>query len=302
MAKLTLSWPSAISRAEMSAETSASVRPTSGISPACSWAATRSAAAPAAAQGGDLGGSLRMRSGPITSTAWRNVVAGMAASRSTRKRAHVWSPIAADDAPEASLATIAIGSSVSSHGSSVNTPGCSTTRGASSRGTTMRGVAVAGHHEHRQALERHRLVAGEVRQVVADRHQQHVDVRARPSPGAPARGGRGRRRWARSRSSVRFSRSTAGELHRADVLGRLTGVVAGAGQRAGLDVADAERLADLAVQRRTRPARPSATTGRWWEVGRRYWPIVTMSTPIAGEVGERADDLVVGLAHPDDQS
>ena len=37
----------------------------------------------------------------------------------------------------ASPATIAVGSSVSSHGSSVNTPGCSTTRGASSRGMTI---------------------------------------------------------------------------------------------------------------------------------------------------------------------
>ena len=60
----------------------------------------------------------------------------MAPSRSTRKRAQVWSPMAATFAPLARPATMATGSSVSFHGRIVNTPGCSTTRGASSRGTT----------------------------------------------------------------------------------------------------------------------------------------------------------------------
>ena len=50
------------------------------------------------------------------------------------------------------------------------------TRGASSRGTTSWASPVARQHEHRQPLERHRLVAGEVRQVGADRQQQHVDA------------------------------------------------------------------------------------------------------------------------------
>ena len=46
------------------------------------------------------------------------------------------------------------------------------------------GVAVAREHEHREPLERHRLVAGEVREVGADRQQQHVDAELRhPGPG-----------------------------------------------------------------------------------------------------------------------
>ena len=59
------------------------------------------------------------------------------------------------------------------------------------------------------------------------------------------------------------------------------------------------------------PRRPSPTgelagsthrsTGRWCDVGRRYWPIVTMSTPMPARSARQPDDLVVGLAHPDDQ-
>ncbi len=73
----------------MSAETWASVRPASGISPACSCAATRSAAAAAAASAAISVASFRIRSGPTTSTARRNVVADSRGSRSTRKRAQV---------------------------------------------------------------------------------------------------------------------------------------------------------------------------------------------------------------------
>ena len=50
----------------MSALTAASVRPTSSISPACSWAATRSAAAPAATSASISARSLRIRSAFIT--------------------------------------------------------------------------------------------------------------------------------------------------------------------------------------------------------------------------------------------
>ena len=50
------------------------------------------------------------------------------------------------------------------------------TRGASSRGTTSCDSARARQHQHRQAFERHRLVAGEVRQVGTDGEQQHVDA------------------------------------------------------------------------------------------------------------------------------
>ena len=37
-------------------------------------------------------------------------------------------------------------------------------------------VPIAGNHEHRQALERHGVIAGEVRQVEAEREQHHVDA------------------------------------------------------------------------------------------------------------------------------
>ena len=121
----------------MSADTWASVRPTSGIWPVCSWSATRSAAAPAARRAAISAASLTIRSGPTTSTARRNSVPGICGSSWTRNRAHIWSPTAAVAAPAARPATIAVGSSVSFHGCNVNTPGCSTTRGASSRGITI---------------------------------------------------------------------------------------------------------------------------------------------------------------------
>ena len=61
--------------------------------------------------------------------------------------------------------------------------GAGATRGASSRGTTSCASPRPRQHEHRQTLERHRLVAREVRKVGTDREQQRVDtdlVHARP--------------------------------------------------------------------------------------------------------------------------
>ena len=101
---------------------------------------------------------------------------GSCGSSSTRKRAHIWSPTASMRATgRRARATIAVGSSVSPQGSSSNTPGCSTTRGASSRRDHHRRIAIDGHDQHRQPLERHRLIAGEIRQVVTHRQQQCVD-------------------------------------------------------------------------------------------------------------------------------
>ncbi len=37
-------------------------------------------------------------------------------------------------------------------------------------------------------------------------------------------------------------------------------------------------------------------------MGRRYWPMVTMSTPDAAQVGEGAEHLGLGLAHADDEA
>ena len=82
----------------------------------------------------------------------------------------------ASAADPTSRATSAIGSSVSSHGTISNRSG----RGVDPRrlepGHDEPGVAGARQHEHREPFERHRLVAGEVRQVGADRQQQHVDA------------------------------------------------------------------------------------------------------------------------------
>ena len=51
-------------------------------------------------------------------------------------------------------------------------------RRAAPRGGARRARAspARGQHEHREPFERHRLVAGEVRQVGPDRQQQHVDA------------------------------------------------------------------------------------------------------------------------------
>ena len=58
-------------------------------------------------------------------------------------------------------------------------------------GHDQRGVALARHHEHREPLERHGLVAGEPRQVGPDRQQERR--RRRPRPSGPGCGRAGRR-------------------------------------------------------------------------------------------------------------
>ena len=97
--------------------------------------AMSSTACAAARNASTSAASFTIRNGPVTSVARRNAAPGSASCRARTKRAHVWSPIAAVRAPPAYAATRAIGSSVSSQVSSRNTSGCSTTRGASSRGT-----------------------------------------------------------------------------------------------------------------------------------------------------------------------
>ena len=136
MAKFTRWWPSARRRRPSSADTCASVRPTSSMSPAWSSAATRSAAAPALLSASTSAASLRARSGPITSLPLVNTVDGRACCRSMTNRAQVRSPMPTRFTAPTRSATIVIGSSVSSHERTANTSGRSTTRGASRRGTT----------------------------------------------------------------------------------------------------------------------------------------------------------------------
>ena len=70
-------------------------------------------------------------------------------------------------------------------------------------GTTSTASPSARQHQHREPLERHRLVAGEVRQVGAGREQQHVDAELAQS--ALAREPTSRRRSGPSRSARRCS-------------------------------------------------------------------------------------------------
>ena len=137
MAKLTLSWPSASSRAEMSADTCGLGAPDERDLAGVELGGDPVGGGAGGAQGGDLGGVLdhpqraddvdgaaelgaRQLRQQLDEEAGPHLVAD-GGRRAPRRRARRRSPI---------------GSSVSSHGSSVNTPGCSTTRGASSRGTT----------------------------------------------------------------------------------------------------------------------------------------------------------------------
>ena len=228
MAKFTRSWPPSSMR-------STSSRCTSSLGAAgeragrASRRRRRRRRVPAARSAAISAASFTARSGPVTSTARRNATSGSARLRSSTKRAHVWSPMAATwrraDAARARPRSRP-GRRSRPRAARSNTSGRSTTRGASSRGTTSDRVAVGRQHQHRQPLERHRLVAGEVRQVGADRQQQDVDAElahARPRP-SQAIGVHVRPRWRAAAVRARF------------------GVVAGAGERAGLDVAEAEAL------------------------------------------------------------
>ena len=125
-----------------------------------------------------------------------------------------------------------------------------------------------GSDEHGEPLERHRLVAGEVR---AGRRRSTAAGRRRraracaPRALAPWRSASARQR-ARSRPVSRRSRARFG-------------VVARAHERAGLDVAEAEALgvgAELGELRRASTSGRPAGAGA---DGRRYWPSVSTSTP-----------------------
>ena len=145
----------------------------------------RSTASAAARRASTSAPSLTARSGPVTRRRRRSRhPAGRPGGRG--HRAQVWSPTATRPAAPTRPATMAIGSSVSPQGRRPNTSGRSVTRGASSAGHHQGGVAVAGQHQHRQPLQRHRLVPGQVRQVGADGQQEDVDahlVHAGPGPG-----------------------------------------------------------------------------------------------------------------------
>ncbi len=131
----------------------------------------------AAASASSSAWSFIMRSGPTTSTARRYVALGICGKQLDQESGpHLVTDRNRPSAPDAIVATSAVGSSVSPHGNSSNTPGCRLDSRCLQTGNHHRGITVGGHDQHRQALERHRVIAGQVRQVVADRQQQRVDT------------------------------------------------------------------------------------------------------------------------------
>ena len=144
IAKFTRWWPSARIWRPSSADTSASVRPTSSMSPPWSRAAMRSTAAPAARSISISSGPLTDRMGAVTSEARRHSTPGSRRLRSIRNRAQVWSPTAATSAEPIKSATISTGSAVSGQPLSPKMSGRSVTLGASIRGTTRVAEASAG--------------------------------------------------------------------------------------------------------------------------------------------------------------
>ena len=184
--------------------TSSSVRPANGrVAHLGRDRVDRAAAAP---QRGDLVGVLdhpHRRRAPSRRARTRSP--GARAGGRARSAAQVWSPIAAragradERAPPARSGRRSRPTARSRTGRAAPS-----TRGASRRGHDEPRVAVARQHEHREPFERHRLVAGEVRQVGADRQQQHVDAElVHPRP-------RARRSRRRSAMSSRAPESRAG--------------------------------------------------------------------------------------------
>ena len=274
MAKLTYWWPSAIRRRPMSAETSRSVRPIRGMSPARSWAATRSAAADAASQGRDLVGVL---DGPQAAgdRRRRRQRAGQPACRASTKVAQVRSDTASRVRRTDQVGHDGHRVLVLAPGPEREDVGVVVDPGRLEAGHDQGGLAVGRQHQHGQPLERHGLVAGEPGQVGAQRQQQGVDARRRPWPGAPGLDA------LEPSASQRAHAGTAGDVAiralgatgRRDGAGRLAGVVARPGERGRLDVGDAHGFAGrlqvgelLRASTTGRPAgdaRSAAGTGRW---------------------------------------
>ena len=107
----------------------------------------------------------------------QNTHDGTARCRSSTKRAHVWSPIATRRAERRIIPATTrdrVVGLLPRHDLEQLRPGLDARR--LEPGNDELGVAGAGQHQHRQPFERHRLVAGEVRQVGPDREQQRVDA------------------------------------------------------------------------------------------------------------------------------
>src|SRR5436305_7706929 len=231
MAKLTWAWPSATNRSDSSRDTAASVRPIIGMSPACNWAATRSAAALAPVSAAISASSLTARSGLVTCDATWNWALGSEACSCSRKVAQARSEMPNRVRPPTSLATSATGSSVSDHGWMLNTSGCSSTRGASSWAITRVASASAGRTS---MVSRSRGMA-----VYPVNHG-----RSAPSESSMQSTPTSAMRWrTRATRSLNTYVTSVGHLCTSCAGRGLLGVVAGPRQRAGLDMGEAHRHA-----------------------------------------------------------
>ena len=180
------SWPSAMSRSRTSRATSASVRPTSR--PAAIWATTRSAAWAASVSSAISSASLTIRSRPRIGEASskrasgealleaqqvprREVVGDGDPERRRRLAARV-----ADHRRRRARAASSVSSQVTTGRSPAAAGGHDRAGVASSRGATSAGLAAGRDDEHRQALERHRRVAGQVAQVGPDADEERGEA------------------------------------------------------------------------------------------------------------------------------
>ena len=247
----------------MSRETSASVRPTRGISPADELGRHPVGGGRRPAQGVDLAASLTARRGdgdarrrqPRSSRAGRPGGGGRTWPTCGRRPPAGWRP-ATDQVGHQGHRVLGLVPRPDAEEVGV---------GLDPRrlqpGHDERGVAVDGQHEHGEPLERHGLVAGEPRQVGAQREQQDVDLRARPSGPAPARCGRAR---ADSSMSTGYGSAASPRSRSSAACGRRP-----SGSRTG-----SRRCARPGGRGWRRPAcwrrRRRPPPGRPW--GRRWWP------------------------------
>ena len=144
------------------------------------------------------------------------------------------------------MATSAIGSSVSSHATTVTAPDATAGARAGRRRLEARGdqrqLRAIGDRddEHRQALERHGVVAREVAQVRPDADQQRVEARDRRLPAG-----------AREADGISLAAGDLGDLEVRAAHALRSGVVAGPGIGASVSVGSGVRVAIQAPSTRS---------------------------------------------------
>ena len=174
MAKLARSWPPSRMRSTSSREMSASVRPAKGRSFMAT--ATASTTRAAARRASTSAASFWARSGPVTAgggdEAGRRAGPPGGRARTWPRCGRRWRPGAgaAGQAGDDGHRVLRLAPRPDGEGL-----GPLLDPGGLERRHHQRGVAGPGQHQHGEPFQRHGGVAGEVRQVGADRQQQHVD-------------------------------------------------------------------------------------------------------------------------------